>query len=164
MTWLGRYEELAWAVGLCLVTGWMLHWSVQRLRLALECRAWPQAEGVIMHSDVTYGGSSAARLNPPQFLGASIVYRYRVRGRLYTGSDVRFTTFYVRGSFRSLQRYRAGQKVRVWHHPDDPNTAVLEPGATVDGWVEAVAYGVFFLLCASWTVHEAATLAGWIAG
>jgi hypothetical protein len=100
---------------------------------------------------------------PPQFLGASIAYEYRVRGRHYTGHDVRFTAFYVRGHIRALRKYPAGASVRVLYHPHDPKTAVLEPGATVDGWVEAVAYGALCLLFAGWALHEAATLAGWIA-
>lgn len=160
MTWLGRYETLAWALALSAVAGWMLGRSVRRLRLALECHAWPQAVGIVMESDVAHVGSSRSPVNPPRFLGVTVVYKFRVRGRLYTGSDVRFTTFHGPGHFRSLRRYPAGQKVRVLYHPDDPNVAVLEPGATIDGWVEAAACGAFFLAGIVWLLREGVALAG----
>jgi Protein of unknown function (DUF3592) len=160
VTWLGRYEELAWALALSAAAGWMFRWSVRRLRLALECHAWPRAEGIVMQSGAAYAGAAPSRLNVPRFLGVAVVYKFRVRGRLYTGSDVRFTAFYVAGHFRSLRRYPAGQKVRVLYHPDDPNVAALEAGATLDGWVEALAYGALFVAGVVWLLREAVSLAG----
>lgn len=159
MTWLGRYEELAWALGLCAVAGWMFRWSVRRLRMALASHAWPQAPGVVLKSAPAYVGLSTVGARP-QFLGAGVTYQYRVRSRLYTGSDVRFTAFYVPGHMRALRKYPAGTQVRVRHHPHDPRIAVLEPGATVDGWVEAAAYGLLLLAGAVWLVRELAQLAG----
>jgi hypothetical protein len=160
VTWLGRYEALAWALALSAAAGWMLRRSARRLRRALECHAWPDAEGIVLESGVAYSGSARSPVNPPLFLGVTVVYRFRVRGRLYTGSDVRFTAFYGPAHFRSLRRYPAGQKVRVLYHPDDPNVAVLEPGATMDGWVEAVAYGAVFVAGVVWLLREAVALAG----
>jgi hypothetical protein len=96
----------------------------------------------------------------PVFLGAIVAYKYRVRSRLYTGSDVRFTAFYVPGHMRAMRKYPAGTQVRVRHHPHDPRIAVLEPGATVDGWVEAVAYGILLLTGIIWLIREIIQLAG----
>ena len=160
MTWLGRYEELAWALGLSAVAGWMFRWSVRRLRMALASHAWPRAPGVILQSGPAYTGVSPARAAAPVFLGASVIYQYHVRSRQYTGSDIRFTAFYLRGHLRALRKYPAGTHVRVLHHPHDARIAVLEPGATVDGWVETVAYGLLLLAGAVWLVRELARLAG----
>lgn len=159
MTWLGRYEELAWALGLCAVAGWMFRWSVRRLRLALASRAWPEAPGVVRGNGPAYAGAGSVR-GAPQFLGILVNYEYRVRSRWYSGTDVRFTAFYLPGHLRAMRKYPPGTRVAVRHHPNDPRIAVLEPGATVDGWVEAAAYGILLLVGAVWLIREVIRLAG----
>lgn len=161
MTWLGRFEELVWAAGFAALVAWMFAWSARRLRMALQSHGWPRARGRVLQSGESYARPT---YDAPRFLGATVLYEYRVRGRHYVGMDVRFTAFYVPGHFRSLRRYPPGTRVEVYYLPGDPRRAVLEPGATVDGWVEAVAYGILSVAGIAWVAWELAQLAGAVPG
>jgi hypothetical protein len=96
-------------------------------------RRWPTASGRILSSEVsssvTVGGGEGG---PQQPVSDPVVsYEYEVQGQRYTASRVSF-----QGTWPTLDvaievvvRYPAGTSVTVWYDSEDPESAVLEPGA-----------------------------------
>lgn len=89
--------------------------------------SWPATQGVITQAEIVEAEDSEG---DPVYQ-AAITYRYDVGGRLYSGSAI--TAMDESTSLRvfadkALARYPAGSEVTVHYQPDDPATAVLEPG------------------------------------
>jgi hypothetical protein len=73
-----------------------------------------------------------------------IAYEYRVGGQIYRSNRV-WAGEAVFGTsdeaHRVVERYRPRQAVTVYYDPDDPATAVLEPGGNWTRWLHMVVIG-----------------------
>ena len=124
-------------------------WGLVRLLIAARTRQWPTAPGTIVSSRVTQREAPAStgerdvgsdrRPMPPQTLyRAEVSYRYAVDSRPYTGSSILLDDIetssegYARGL---VERYPPGARVDVYHHPSNPERAVLEPGIHKASWL-----------------------------
>lgn len=111
---------------------------IREVRLARESVRWPATEGEVVDVAVFRAGGGGAR----------IVYRYTVDGRAHESRRIAFVNR-ARGRTRSelAAEYPAGRAVTVRYDPDDPETAVLEPGVTTGLIVEGgLVSGGFVLL------------------
>ncbi len=118
-----------------------LEWTVRAWR-GIRARRWPQTVGRITCSNVIAPGTIGARTMRPAL--ADIEYEYRVNDQTLTGTRVGVvgglgTT--AESGYRVVARYPLGKSVVVWYDPDDPGSAVLEPGSAGDVGLAG------FLLC-----------------
>lgn len=95
-----------------------------------QARNWPQAVGHIIHSEAIHERLS----NSDGTYWWKLVFEYEANGKIYLGdrfSFARQTGRAYRFSLRSVTydlaegKYHAGDPVAVYHHPDDPQQAVL---------------------------------------
>jgi hypothetical protein len=117
---------------------------------AKASRDWPSVPGVITRSAVATknsGGKTRYRYD--------VVYRYQVEGRELTCSNVFFGDDVFFGgdvssrssdtAYKVTKRYPEGAEVAVYYEPEDPASAVLEPGARWQSYVLFV-IGLVFLI------------------
>jgi hypothetical protein len=114
------------------------------LRQAARSSAWPSTDGQIVKSEVACNDGCYA----PQ-----IVYSYAVDGQGFHGSEIgfgnRISSSDIRHASEHCGKYPAEAKVNVYYDPDDPQTAVLEPGITKKSWL-GLAFGLGFALFGAW--------------
>lgn len=92
-----------------------------------ESRSWPKAAGVVTHSEVRTESGSRGKSG----YRGHVSYTYTVAERRYTGSRISFADTSTSDSIPAqncVRRYPRGTTVDVYHSPDDPELAVLEPG------------------------------------
>lgn len=85
---------------------------------------------------------------------AEVLYRYTVNGQIKTSNQVSFGSYGSNNPAHAqsvLNLYPSGRKVTVYYSPDDPDKAVLEPGAG----------GFTFFLPVFGLVFLSVGLAGW---
>jgi hypothetical protein len=117
---------------------------VPRLLGARATSSWPTVEGVVTSSEVRMKEDSSgdARYVP------EITYRYTVDGVKRSSDRIAYASRRIssRSDAREIaDRYPVGEQVRVHYDPDDPYTAVLEPGASSGAYIAAVVAGAFML-------------------
>jgi hypothetical protein len=110
--------ELVLCLGVAI--GGTAVWNMVR---GMRARNWPFVEGTVIGTQTNSQGISR-----------NFQYRYCVNGLEYLG--VRRSFFDYNSSdgqraYRVLAKYLPGSVVRVYYHPDDPEDAVLEPGANI---------------------------------
>lgn len=95
---------------------------------AYASRSWPTVQGQVTHSEMTQHHDSDGVM-----YGTDIAYDYTVDDQQYTSYRVALLdgTTSVRKSVQdTLKRYPAGGTVTIYYDPEDPSSAVLEPGFT----------------------------------
>lgn len=94
---------------------------------AFSSREWPRTYGVILSSKVMTTHGSESDTHKPV-----VTYRFSAGGPEIIGDQVCFGSKDVGWSGgwakRVVARYPVGATVSVHHDPEDPKTAVLEPG------------------------------------
>lgn len=98
----------------------MAVWNVVR---GMRARNWPFVEGTVIGTQTNSQGISR-----------NFQYRYCVNGLEYLGARRSFFDYNSsdgQRAYRVLAKYLPGSVVRVYYHPDDPEDAVLEPGANI---------------------------------
>jgi hypothetical protein len=98
-------------------------------REAYASRSWPTVQGQVTHSEMTQHRDSDGDM----MYGTDITYAYAVNGQQYSGYRVTLMdgSTSARGAVQdALNRYPAGGTVTVYYDPDDPASAILEPGFT----------------------------------
>lgn len=137
----------------------VLYGLVSAIRDAFASRSWPEADGVVMESELV----SARRTGGRHGRGYSLRFRYRfeVDGIPVVGARIapcRFTGgtgAAARAYFkRIIEKYPEGARVRVRYSPRNPKRCCLEPGI---GSMPAFCLGLFAFLCFFGT----ATLVAW---
>ena len=139
------FNPYAIILGLFIIAGFVAAlWGWSIILKARKTQRWPVTEGVIEQSDLT---SDANDLLP------HILFSYTVGARTYqralefpggTNPSPELATSYAK-------KYPVGAKVPVYHNPDQPDQATLEPGLARGDWmilaagVAAMAFGVFAL-------------------
>lgn len=123
-------------------------------------QSWPKVSGRILSSGVRVlsgaGGGQEGGGVPSVLAGPDLSYEYEVEGQRYTGSVVSFagTRPTFGGANEIAELYPAGASVTVWYDPEDPECAVLEPGAGNVPYVQMIlgvgliAGGMVFLFTA----------------
>jgi hypothetical protein len=123
-------------VGLCFVAlgAFFIDVGLEEWRLGEASRSWPTVEGRVLASEVaTRATGSRGSGGPSTTTTHEIRYEYEIDGVRREGRRVAYTVAMGEGDLRArAARYPAGRAVEVHVDPEDPDRAVLEPGA--DGW------------------------------
>lgn len=111
---------------------------------AQQSLSWPSIEGVISHSAVLLQQQTSDSTNATTYK-ADVAYRYKVRGRNYSSSQLTLADFSstARRAQGIVDRYADGAPVTVYYNPVDPSDAVLERGGTSGIGVLYLIGGVF---------------------
>jgi hypothetical protein len=149
MTEAHKMMLLAGAVLLIFVAigGLMIYSALKSRSLAKASQRWPTAGGKILASEVKSRTTIHRRSRTTVFV-PEISYGYRVAGRDYRGSVVRFGNLERATSGLAQElvaKYRQGAMVVVRYDPANPDRATLETSAS--SWRQ-VASGVFFIAVA----------------
>lgn len=98
-----------------------LLWNTYKRKLmAKASSAWPQAPGIVTAAEKT---KVAWRTQP------LVTYSYEVEGKAYSSKRISCSDVVPPADTDAiLARYPVQQAVAVYYNPDDPVTAVLEPG------------------------------------
>ncbi len=125
--------------------GFVAFFGNGQIKDAKQSVDWPAVEGTVVSSEVQQEsktsrsngttrrktGTRTARTKTSY--RAEVLYDYVVNGETYSANKVLFGQV-GKGSPASarkiVNRYPAGKKVTVYYNPDEPEIAVLEPGAT----------------------------------
>lgn len=123
-------------------------WGCVLLRRAAASGAWPSVEGRVVRSRV----SAMSGENGPTY-APDVGYVYLVDGaertaaRLFVGDSLSTSDGgYARGY---CERYPVGKTVSVYYDPDDPDSAVLEPGLTKRSFF-VLTFGLGFVFFGGW--------------
>lgn len=135
---------------------------------AVRSRNWMPADGTILSSTVEHDLSGASTSSNASY-AAKIEYEYEVRGNRHTGTNIDFSRFRQmspKAASRLARKYPVGKAITVYHHPWQPEKAVLEPGRIgpqISGLVVggAVAlFGTFFGIGGMWGTDAITDIVG----
>jgi hypothetical protein len=111
---------------------------------AQQSTGWPCTDGRITRSEIVLNDASYS---------PTVVYAYMVDGVDYQGTDIacapRISTGDGDYARRCVARYPVGAPVAVYYDPDEPTTAVLEPGLSGKSFVPVV-FGLYFAAFGGW--------------
>lgn len=131
-----------------LVSVFFIVVGVQNTRIARASGSWPAVDGEIVRSDIVEERSTSGP-SPRSLTYRPVVrYRYRVDGTDHEGERVSLGEYATEDRADAeavVATYPVGRKVSVYHAPEAPETAVLEPGSHGAPWLYAVLGGVFLL-------------------
>lgn len=117
------------AVWITLSVGGPLYWC-------LESLTWPTVPAQVTSSALTTGQSNGGQWWRPE-----VTYTYRLDGRGFSSSGLRFMMplYYHEEDARQIQEeYSAGAQVRAAYNPRNPTQSVLEPGIPAGMWWRAL--------------------------
>ena len=138
--------------------------GITNLRAARQSEQWSTVGGEVVHSEVEEHISVRRDKNDRATTTvtdeSNIVYVYRVGGEEYRGQRVRFDWEMDRADAEAtVAKYPVGTLVTVYYDPDDPSSAVLEPGGDAYVYKVMIGLGVFFLaIPAAWYAIRALVL------
>jgi hypothetical protein len=121
-------------------------WGWTILQDAWASTSWPSVSGRVVESDVSYWNDEDGNYYRPE-----VTFEYTVAERQYEssrigfGSDSSYDT--TDSAWEVANRYPTGETVPVYYDPDEPATAVLEPGATAGSYT-LIGVGAVFVLVA----------------
>jgi len=150
-------------LALALSSQWPLHEaSVEgEARKAEAAQHWPTVAGTVMSSALVGESNADSDLADPPTWNVRASYSFQVEGRAYTGQRVLFGDDFDRESDAQalLSKYPAGASVAVYYNPANPNDAVLEPRAQVQGSARFFAavltcIGVLLVILASSSIYK----------
>lgn len=119
-------------------------WGIPTARNAAKSGGWPSVEGSIRLSEMT---TNYDNQDGSVSYSAKVLYAYSVNDTEHTGSTIAFGDYGSSDPAHAggiVSRYPVGSKTLVYYDPGDPNTSVLEPGATWSSFVGIIA-GIIFL-------------------
>ncbi|MGC9396200.1 MAG: DUF3592 domain-containing protein [Anaerolineae bacterium] len=114
--------------------GWIVYQQYLAWRWGRASQNWPQTTGRVAVSGTTIA-SSRRRLK----LGVKVIYAYVVDGVTYNASRIRFgNRWFVtdNDARRIAAHYKPDKTVKVFHHPENPRLAVLQPG--IDDLIQTI--------------------------
>lgn len=111
------------------------YWGAGYIHNAFASKEWPTTNGVIDWAELRE--SRKGKDEDTWTYTVRAVYRYEVDGTGYASDRIRFgimarSSFYRERMPEERKRYVPGKEVAVHYKPDDPQVAVLEPGADFD--------------------------------
>ena len=115
------------------------------LPLAFVSKDWPAIQGT-----VTKTGTVLRRKGRSSHW---IQYQYEVNGQSYESKRFAFAgKIFSRNTAqeRRLRRYREGKPIKVYYDPGSPETAVIEPGVRIMGFLGALFIAGIFIPAGMW--------------
>lgn len=136
---------------LCLgVFGLFLYRTTRDLYYARQSVQWPSVQGTIAVSEVR--GTRSTRSS----LIAYVRYYYRVNGNRYRSVTIMVGSRVALNRAEAdavVARYQAGDTVRVFYHPDNPQMSCLEPGRMFkNSYLGVLVTSVATLLSSGWLI------------
>ncbi|GEM_PF-5045314 len=127
--------------GLFLLCGLIISfYGVAFIIKASKCKAWPTAEGMILHSSAV-DSNDLPENKTKDVLRPYIVYEYMVGDKYYTSNSIAylkivswfdFSDTYFSGSYGEirdlLRHYPVEHKVKVYYNPENIEDAVIDTG------------------------------------
>lgn len=130
-------------------------WGLLRVRRTSRTRTWPTTRGTIRSSTVVSREAAPLRTESsyvddtppaPQVLyRPQVEYTYTVGQKTYTGTALGVDEVEVSSQQHArahAARYAPGAAVTVFHDPEDPGKALLEPGVQAVSWAVPAAGGI----------------------
>ena len=122
--------------------------TIEKAKASLS---WPSVQGTILKSDVVRKKNKDKKT----MYSADVVFEYMVAGESYESNKVRVSTGTSSSSdsakaHKITKKYRKGKSVSVYHDPDAPEYAVLEPGVFLESkilWYVGLAFLGVGVLC-----------------
>jgi hypothetical protein len=122
------------------------YWGWTVLQKAQASTTWPSVSGQVVESDVSYWNDEDGNYYRPE-----VTFAYAVDGREYEAARINFSSDQSYDStddaWEVANRYPTGETVSVYYDPAEPETAVLEPGATTGSYL-LLAVGAVLILVA----------------
>ncbi len=118
--------------------------GVTTVRNASVSQDWPAVPGTITVSQVTISTDEDGAT-----YYADVQYKYVVNDRWYTADTVNFGEYGSSNRSRAdkiVARYPPDSQVTVYYNPDDPDTAVLEPGLSWGSYFGFLMSLAFFIV------------------
>ena len=115
----------------------MAVWGGFIVKDANESVSWPTVQGEMIGSRVDREVTRDSDGSASTSYRANVTYRYVVEEVEYTGKKVFFgkkDTAFRWSAQKIVKRYPWGKKVRVYYDPEQPEAAVLEPGARLSSY------------------------------
>jgi Protein of unknown function (DUF3592) len=119
------------------VGGFIFSPAYKELKNAQDSLNWPTTDGVVISSEI----KESTNENSTTY-SANARYKYSIGEKSYSSDQVSFGQYSSSNPEYAqsiVQRYLAGQKVKVHFNPTNPNNSVLEPGAS---WVSYMPLGI----------------------
>jgi hypothetical protein len=127
-----------------VVGGGLAYWGWTVLQKAQASTSWPSVSGRVVESDVSYWNDEDGNYYRPE-----VSFEYTVDGRQYEATRINFSSDQsydtTDDAWEVANRYPTGETVSVYYDPEEPETAVLEPGATTGSYL-LLAIGAVFIL------------------
>jgi Protein of unknown function (DUF3592) len=119
--------------------------GIRRCKEGGLTRTWPSVEGMVVHSAIVETPGNWQYTDT--VFQPVITYQYQVSGRAYTGKRIKVTDIASGRKFADgiLKRYPIGAKIPVYHDPENPHAAVLQPGNDGNS-LGIIAVGTLFVL------------------
>jgi hypothetical protein len=113
-------------------------------KAAKESSLWPQAEGVILRSEVN---QRRGKKNKTQY-SSDISYSYEIDGKRYQSSQVYIgsegtSSSSSKDAYKYKNKYPVGKQVTVFYSKNEESNAILEPGVKKNHYI-FLGIGLFF--------------------
>jgi Protein of unknown function (DUF3592) len=102
---------------------WFTYNQATALRQAQASESWPRLPGVVTFAQRQFLSFDAYG----NLTGIQVMVEYQVHNETFSTNTLSFGPHFGRTQ-QILQQYRPGNKVDVYYDPDEPETAVLQPG------------------------------------
>ena len=122
----------------------VMGFGINSLSNARASESWPSTEGVVISSTV----DSHRSQDTGTTYSAEINYEYSVNNETLNSNSIKFgkvSTGNPSDARKYVNKYPAGQSVKVYYNEEDPYEAVLEPGVHASTWFLPVFGAVFAL-------------------
>lgn len=106
----------------------------KQLRLGIDSKNWPVAEGIVTESELT----QHTDVDNDVVYVFNIVYEYMVMGRMFKNSQFaprRVDSYDAADLSEYLQNYPKGSAVTVHYNPVDPGDSIIMPGTRAWSWI-----------------------------
>jgi hypothetical protein len=120
----------------------VLVYGIMNLNRGRASESWPTVSGVVTHSDVR-----SSRGDSSTTYHAEVSYEFVVEGAKHHSDKVSFGEYGTNSHARAARicdGYPVGAPVDVFYSPEDPDVAVLEPGASGFGFFLPIILGGVF--------------------
>ena len=128
------------------IGGGLTIWGWSILQSARASSTWPTVTGRVVSSEVTHStDSDGADSYQPM-----VVYRYTVKQVSYDNNTIKFgeNSYSSRRQAEQIAAdYPAGKAVTVYHHPEQHDQSVLEPGVSGGSYI-VLGIGLIFVVVA----------------
>lgn len=131
----------------------LIGWGIVMFVKAKETTRWAKTTGKIVAKGVAEGRATSpgSEMSSRVYWG-TVTYEYAVAGREYTSDRVKLLAMKVSDpeeARRQVGAYREGWETEVYYDPDQPASAVLEPGGSFSG-AFVIVFGAVLAAIGGW--------------